>query len=167
MALKLSLQKNQTPDDIRKRIGQLHQYQQQVTYVPHGMKNIKEELLAVIGQNGLRAKDIKTKMYTPHSGGMKEITGIAYTADGRRGISSAKKGAIKRFFQDLATLTPEALLKNRFYNDHFKDRKNQTLDGEKIIASIEGKYAHIVHVYGKNNVPKELAEAYHAAKERW
>lgn len=145
-------------------IWQLDKRKQQISMPGENViQEIKNTLLEVIWQNWFYAKQAKTRHRTPQSGGMREITWVAYTHDGKRTLPSAKRQAIQRFFNDMVRLDESVLKENAFYKQFFVDTAKNILFNEKIINTIRWKYAHILHVYWKNAVPKTLREAYEQA----
>lgn len=145
-------------------IWQIDQRKQQITMPGENViQEIKNSLLEVIWQNGFHAKHTKTRHWTPQSGGMREITWIAYTHDGKRWIPSAKRAAIQRFFNDMSSLEHKTLKNNTFYQQFFVDTVSNTLLNEKIINTLRWKYAYVLHVYWKNVVLKTMRESYEKA----
>ena len=137
------------------------------------MSTLRDLLLRTLGDQGIRLNEVKTKIYTPQSNKMREINGVTYTPDGRRGVSQVKKAAFERLFRDLADILDETLIKNPYYAAQYGikggwENKIVSLDAEKILRALDGRYrAYLLPIYGYGNVPKSLREPYEKARARW
>jgi hypothetical protein len=150
--------------DITEYIGMLDKRKRQICmYGENPLNEIKDQLLEVIGNNWFYVKQVKTKKRTPQSWSMREITWIAYTSEGKRGIPSAKRAAMQRFFNDMWALSSDEIIQNVYYKQFFDMER---FDATRVLNMLHGKYAHLKYVYGNDHVPKKLRDAYHQATNK-
>ena len=149
-------------------VGVLHGYKKQIVYIPYTIKNLRDEIIKVIWSKWWKINPDKTKLYTPQTNTLREITKISYTHDGKRGVGKHTKRAIQRFFTDMGTENPSILQKNFLYKEFFRWGEFETTysDHERILRWLMGRYRYLEQVYGIWKVPKNLDESYQAAVQR-
>ncbi|MFC1647812.1 hypothetical protein ACFL10_02345 [Patescibacteria group bacterium] len=119
--------------------------------------DIQEDIRSRVAQNGFRVNDSKTKVWTPSSSTVREITGVTILKDGRLGIPKKAMQLYTKLARD-AALNPENLPKE------LKTRSGEP-DPVKIAHTLQGVRAFVRQV--KRKAPKRFEEYYQRARSRF
>lgn len=151
----------------------LHNYKNQIINIHTHIRDMQDNFLKVLSSKWWTANQKKSKIYTPQSNRLREITWITYTPDGRRWINPQKKAATIRMFKDLGTMNNAEIADNSFYKYHFCKINDDNIygsrlevDNEKVVRVIQWKYNYLLTVYGKGKIPQDIQKPYEILKKR-
>lgn len=149
-------------------IGILNGYKQKLKYSKWRIWDIEDALFEIIGWEWWTINTKKLHTWTPQSNTDRELNGMTFDHTGKRGIDKKKKSRYLRIFRDLHKFSIEELRQgSQFYRKKFKAGYRDEICISTITSVMDGIYNHIRGVYGKDNIPRDLTDAYKKAKAKW
>lgn len=153
-------------EEKAKIIGKVDGFKKQIKYTDRRIDDIQKEIVKILWSEWRNVNFLKAKSWNPQSNTDREINGLTFDAEGNRGISKKKKSQYMRLFEDLLQYSIWDLACNSFYKNKFKIvciDDNRILD---ILSTLQWCHNHLVQVYGKDRVPKDLELAYRKAVKK-
>lgn len=132
---------------------------------------LQQDIVKILEQEWRHINPKKTKMWTPHATTPREITWVAFEADGRRILPPRKHKEYIRIFALLCRapiLEQDRLQKSHTYREFIIGGR---VDVTHIKSKIQGIRNRILHVYGEKSVPRDLVwwhkQVIQRREERW